>query len=362
MIFKGNEIFLSSGNSPFMIKSPMIFSLRAVCVLMAVFFCIPPCRAISEGNYASTYKSAVIPFMKSGERFSFRSADGKHTLSGIRFIHPQAKGMIVIINGFSQTWLQYGELFYDLYHQGYSLLSYDHRGQGLSPHLVPFNSQIGSIDHFRKYADDLNAFMENVVHPIHPSSKGLFLIANSMGGAIAALYLEQHASPPPFSAIVLSAPMFQINTQPYPEWLARFIVGGARFVGLGRHYAIGRHDFNPEAPYADNALTHSLPRWQADREVKILHPKTVVGGPSNDWVNASLSETAKIRSQESSITVPTLIFEAGNDQLVINQAESEASSTIPHAKLVSFPESKHGILMEKDEIRDKANGRDDPIL
>ena len=150
--------------------------------------------------------------------------------------------------------------------------------------------------------------------------------------------------------------MFQINTQPYPEWLARFIVGGAHFIGLGSHYAIGRHDFNPAERFSTNIITHSLPRWQTDREIKILHPKTVVGGPSNDWVNASLSETAKIRSQESSITVPTLIFEAGNDQLVINQAESEASSTIPHAKLVTFPESKHGILMEKDEIRNKAMG------
>ncbi len=337
-----------------MIKSPMIFFLRALFLLMVLFALITPARAISEQNYAETYKTAVLPFLKSGEEFSFQSADGRHSLRGIRFIHPQAKGMIVILNGFSQSWLQQGELFYDLYHQGYSVISYDHRGEGLSPHLVPSHSQIGSIEHFTSYADDLNSFMEKVVHPIHPSSKGLFLIANSMGGAIAAEYLERYANPPPFSAVALTAPMFQINTHPYPEWFAQIIVGGAHFLGLGRHYAVGRHDFDPKVPFDGNEITHSLPRWQADREVKILYPTTVIGGPSYDWVHTSLCETRTIRSKTSAITVPTLLLEAGKDQLVMNQAISQASTTIPKVRLVTFPESNHGILMEKDVIRDKA--------
>lgn len=325
--------------------------------LLATFACSSPCRAVPEANYIREFHQTLLPFLNSGHQFTFPSADGRYTLQGVRFTHPNTKdekGLIVVINGFSQSWYQYAELFYDLYRQGYSVISYDHRGQGLSPHLVPFNSQIGYIGHFTDYSEDLNAFMEKIVKPLHPSSKNLFLIASSMGGAITAEYLEQHSSPSPFQAVVLSAPMLAINTDPYPAWLAHLIVGIAQAAGLGRHYAIGKHDFDPKDPFSDNKITHSLPRWQADREFKILHPKAVISGPSNGWVNTSLGETPKIRAKASSIQTRVLLLEAGEDQLVINQALTTASLTIPHCRLVSFPKSRHGILMESDPIHDQA--------
>ena len=337
-----------------MIKSPMVFSCRAVCVLIALLVLAPSCRAISEENYATTYKTAVLPFLNSGQRFNFPSADGKYALSGIRFLHPHAKGMIVVVNGFSQSWLQYGELFYDLYHQGYSVISYDHRGQGLSPHLVPFNSQIGYVRDFSEYSDDLDAFMEHVVKPLHPGARGLFLIAHSMGAAVATEYLELHSASPPFEAAVFCAPMYQITTAPYPEWLAQTTVGTAHLLGLGQHYAIGKHDYDPKEPFKSNKVTQSFARWQQNQQTKTKYPEIVIGGPSNEWVNTSLSKTRRIRSKEAAITVSTLLLEAGKDQLVGSQAESQAGAMIPHSRLILFPESQHEILMEKDTIRDKA--------
>lgn len=326
-------------------------------MLLASLICSSSLLGISETNFESKYQDSIIPFLNSGQHFSFLSADTRYSLQGIRFIHPNSKdekGLIVVINGFSQSWLQYGELFHDLYKKGYSVISYDHRGQGSSPHLVPNHSQVGYIDHFSDYSADLNMFMEHIVKPLHPDAASRFLIANSMGGAITSNYLETHSSPPPFAAIVLSAPMFQINTTPYPEWLGHLIVSSMTTIGLGKHYAIGMHDFDPQEPFKNNKITHSLARWKADREVKILYPKVVIGGPSNAWVNTSLSATKKIRSHEFSITTRTLLLEAGEDQLVMNQAILDAAKKIPYCRLVTFPDSKHGILMESDTIRNKA--------
>ena len=56
-------------------------------------------HAIPENDYASTYEKVVVPFLSSGQRFTFRSADGKTDLQGIRFTHPGAKGVIVVVNG-----------------------------------------------------------------------------------------------------------------------------------------------------------------------------------------------------------------------------------------------------------------------
>jgi lysophospholipase len=309
---------------------------------------------IPETNYKTDYHEKLLPFLASGERFGFQSADGKHELQGIRFLHPYQKGVVVIVSGFSQSWLQYGELFYDLYHQGYSILSYDHCGQGVSPHLVRANSQIGHAEHFIDYSRDLNVFMEKIVRPLHPDAKGIFIIAHSMGAAIAFQYLELHSGAPPCEGIVLSAPMLEINTHPYPERIAHLIVGTLRTLGLGAHYAIGMHDYNPQEPFNNNHLTHSHERWEMDRETKMSHPEAIIGGPSNAWVDTSLSETLKIRSKEPLLTIRTLILEAGDDQLVINQAEKEASLNISGCRLVKFPQSRHEILMEKDTIRGKA--------
>ena len=337
-----------------MVNSPMVFFFRKYFALPALLATITPCLAISENNYAQTYKSAVLPFLNSGKRFNFPSADGKLSLSGVRFLHPHAKGMIVLLNGRAQSHLNYAELFYDLHRQGYSVISYDHRGQGLSPHLVSFNSQIGYIEHFSEYSDDLNSFMEQVVKPLHPSSKGLFLIAHSMGAAVATEYLETHTTPPPFEAAALCVPMFQINTAPYPGWLAHFIVGSLQTLGLGRHYAPGEHDYDSQEPFSKNKVTHSLIRWQQMQQIKNDYPRALIAGASSGWVNTSLSETRKIRARESAISVPTLILKAGEDQLVINQAETRAGEVIHHCQLRAFPGAKHEILMESDPLRTQA--------
>lgn len=312
----------------------------------------PFVHAIPEKNYEITYIQTVLPFRNSGEKFSFFSADGKYRLSGVRFMHPREKGLIVVVNGFTESWMKYGELFHDLYGRGYSIISYDHRGQGLSPHLVPGHPQIGYVDHFSDYTGDLNAFMEQVVKPIHPDSKGLFLIANSMGGAIAAEYLEHH--PSTFEAVVLSAPMLRINTKPYSELIAHGMVAGLGILGFGRHYAIGQHDANLNAPFQNNTLTGSKVRWWSYGYVGKENPEILIGGASNHWVNTSLSETKGIRKNIPRITTRVLILEAGKDEYVLNKPLSAAASQMKNAHLMSFPDSKHGILLESDPIRNRA--------
>ena len=309
-------------------------------------------KAITEKNYQQDYQSTVLPFLKSGESFNFQSADGKLSLSAIRFIHPQEKGLIVVINGQSEAWLKYAEVFYDFYQKGYSIYSYDHRGQGLSPHLVANNSQIGHVDHFMEYADDMNEFMDKVIKPVHPLSKNLFLVAHSMGGGISAEYLERFTSP--FQAVVLSAPMLGINTKPYPEKIARAIVSVSKTLGFGKKYAIGQHDYHCEGSFESNKVTTSKARWWMNTYVCKTYPDTIIGGPSNGWINESLRETKRIRKGIRQIKSNVLLFQAGIDQYVINEYEETACSQMQNCHLSTFPNSQHEILMEQDSIRDSA--------
>ena len=309
-----------------------------------------PLKALSEIQLSDSASREIQSFLSSGERFTFLSADGTTQLQGIRFQHPDPKGTIVIVNGSTESWLKYGELFFDLYHHGYSLVSYDHRGQGLSPHLVQSNPQIGQIDDFCLYADDLNALVQ---HVLLTSNHGkLYLLAHSMGGAVSLDYLERFQSP--FSAVVLSAPLLRINTSPYPEPVVRLLITLLKTAGMGDHYAPGKHDHDPAESFEKNPITSSRKRWEASELVWKSHPDAVLGGPSICWVDQAMTRTELIRKNLSKIQGRILILQAGRDQFVMCADQDSASKALPEATLVRFPEAKHEILMESDPIRESA--------
>jgi lysophospholipase len=324
--------------------------LKSMTAALVVLATIPWAHAIPEGDYEQTFRSQIAPFLQQGEKFTFPSADGRHQLSGICFRNPEGKGLIVVVNGRSESWLKYGELFHDLYGKGYSIASYDHRGQGLSPRLLPQKPRIGEIDSFDEYSRDLGAFLERLKNLSLTHHGKTYLLAHSMGAAVAIDYLREH--PAAFRAAAFTAPMLRINTTPYPEAVATLVVRLLHAVGLGAAYAPGEHDRDPEEPFETNRITTSRARWQAIQELWNKHPEAVVGGPSNDWVLQTLLTTPRIREAASSLQSPTLILQSGQDRLVINEPAPQG----PNISTLTFPDARHEILMERDLIRDQALG------
>lgn len=315
---------------------------------------LQPARAISEVGYQEQFESVIIPFLRSGEDAPYVARDGT-VLSGVKFIHPHPKGMILVLPGRGEPWLKYGEVFYDLFEKGYSIISYDHRGQGLSPHLAPRNLQIGHIDNFLDYITDLGGFIETVVKPQNYSDSPLFLIAHSMGAAIAAGYLETH--PSPFRAVSLVSPMFQIDTAPYPESIALTIVNAASHLGKSRAYAIGKGDYDPFLSFEKNDVTGSRVRFWMTNEIYARYPSTILGGPSNEWIWRSLVASKEITKNTKKITAPILMFQAGADQVVKMERQNLGCLAAPKCNLVTYPTAQHEILMEQDSIRDSAMGK-----
>jgi lysophospholipase len=317
-------------------------------VALLVLVVTPWAHAISEENYEQEFRDQVVPLMEKGVQFCFPSADGKHELCGFLLPHPDEKGLIVVMNGRSESWIKYGELFHDLYAQGYSVASYDQRGQGLSPRLLPGNPQIGEIDNFGEYARDLGAFVEYLKGRRGQRNESLFLLAHSMGAAVAVDYLARH--PSTFRAVAFTSPMFRINTAPYPEPVAALVLHLLHGIGLGTAYAPGEHDRDPSETFESNRITSSHARWQAISKLWESHRDTVVAGASCDWVLQSIQATRRIRDTLASLKSKILILQSGKDQLVINeQPPSGANFTS-----LLFPGARHEILMESDPIRQKA--------
>lgn len=284
------------------------------------------------------------------ERFEFRSADGIHDLSAVRYPVANPKGVIVLVVGRSESWLKHGALCRELNHAGYTVYSYDHRGQGLSPRLLGGNPEIGHVDKFAFYASDLGLFLGEVRR--REGTGPLFLIGHSMGAAVIVDRLSEHPDPG-IRKIVLCSPMFRISTAPWPEPLARLVLGALHVLGKGTAYAPGEGDALPDEPFERNRVTSSRDRWREILSFRSRHPAAVTGGASVDWVLQALDGTTRLRKALRKLGPGTLILEAGRDELVV-PFHPEPSAVGRGPLVVRFPEARHELLMEREPIRGQA--------
>lgn len=284
------------------------------------------------------------------EPFFFPSADGRFCLSAVRIPSDGRKGVVIVVIGRSESWLKYGPLFRDLQRAGYTVYSYDHRGQGLSPHLVPSLPQIGHVDDFSQYGRDLDTLVGLVRQregdsPIH-------LIGHSMGAAVIIDGLVPNP-PPGIGKIVLCSPMIGIRTSPWPKPLARALLRVLSLIGHANSYAPGEHDVSPGEPFAQNRVTSSPARWEQTLRFRSDHPEAVTGGASVGWISQALEREDMIRDKAAWLGPETLILQAGRDDLVISETpvrhDGKKAPTI-----LMFSESRHEILAEAEPIRGNA--------
>ncbi len=319
--------------------------------LLVLFFSISA-SALPEFSLRTELQATILPFLTTGKAFTFQTSDGI-SLSAVHFVHPNSTKTILVVPGRSEPWLKYGEVFYDLYQKGYSIYAYDHRGQGLSPHLVAANPQIGHVENFHSYLEDMNTFVTTVMIPSQKPGESFYLLAHSMGGGIAAGYLSEYKVP--FVKAVLSSPMLQINTKPYPEPVGRAIVSLFTLIGKGKDYAIGHGDYDVDQPFSTNTTTGSTERWWMTNEIYRKFPETLIGGPSNRWVLENLRATHWIRKEMSGIEIPFIMFQSEKDQIVKPRGENIGCINAGNlCTLIQMPDSQHEVLMERDSIRDLA--------
>jgi lysophospholipase len=257
------------------------------------------------------------------------------------------RAALVILPGRTEPYIKYAELTYDLRAMGFTVYLLDHRGQGFSGRMTK-DAEAGYVEHFDNYVQDFERFMKQVV--LAKSHSRLFLLAHSMGGAVGAMYLERN--PGVFNAVVLSAPMLQINTEPYPEFVALALVSAnSRLLGNGKDYAPGRSGYNPNDL---NDVTKSDIRYAQTHRLFSLYPETRIGGPTNRWVYESIRGTHKAVKNAADVVDPVLLFQAGDDLIVKPKGQNRFCAAAKDCTKLVFSGAYHEILMERDEVRDRA--------
>jgi lysophospholipase len=169
-------------------------------------------KTCSDDDSQAFWQLKTIPTPKrafqNGRKYQLRYSKYGCTLG--------SKGALVISPGRTEASPEYYETAIDFIQRGYSpVYVIDHRGQGMSPRLLPDPSK-GHVEEFEDYISDLNtatkAFIEDLeTLGFDQSRDHLFFTSNSMGSAIGIGYFGIIGDNSPYSAAAILGSQIRIN-------------------------------------------------------------------------------------------------------------------------------------------------------
>ena len=308
---------------------------------------------IPETNFFDNMKDDVEPLLKKLRQTQYFSRPDAFSLYSEYFLLPEAetgktRGTIFISHGFSESCDKYHEVIYYMLREHYNVVLIEHRGHGRSrrPGESNFANTPIHTECFQDYVDDMHCVVQEVLCKKMPAP--YYLYAHSMGGAIAATYLEQHTDI--FEKAVFTAPMFEINRLGIPKFLAKFIGFWNCLTGKAEKFTIGQKPFCPVPDFANSPCT-SEKRYLYYFQQQLETPEYQGAGSSNRWARESLRACDKLLKTENcqKITIPVLLFQADQDTFVYPGGQNHFIDRIPHGNLIFVPGSRHEIYMSEDQ-------------
>ena len=323
--------------------------MKKLCVLCClIVFYGSNLFAISEEGYQTNYMNYVKPYYENGEFGTFEGVNSIK-IAYAKFEVADEKGAIVILHGKSESMIKYAEVIYDLKDLGYSMYLMDLRGMGFSERLLDDDTDKIYVHSFNDYIADVKTFVDTVVQAkLHTKT---IIVAHSLGGAIAARYLEQF--PDDFNGAVLSSPMLTINAEPFTQLEAYLLAAVSTRHGHGTDYIPGGGPYAPWT-FVEGTDTHSYARYVMERDLLNDYPQIRLGDVTYNWVKQAMELGWTAQFDARAIAVPVLLFQAEDDTVVKSTGQNYVCRHAQDSTKIFFYGARHEILMEIDSIRDVA--------
>jgi lysophospholipase len=277
--------------------------------------------------------------------------DGKRLRTGLWDAAPGSnpRGVCVLLSGQTEFLEKYDEVAGELSARGFTVASFDWRGQGGSDRLGDDPLKV-HVNDFADYDDDLAIFMGEIVKPL--TAKPPLVLAHSMGAHI--LLRTLHDRPGLFAASVLTAPMMRALTRGYPPVVARTVCFVENLSGQRNAWVWGMAGRDPlKLSFEDNIVTSDRARFARNQSYLAAKNDIRLAGPTWGWLEAAYRSMGRTMSKgyPDAITTPLLVIAAGRDRVVDTSAAREFASRLPNGRYLEISEAEHEILMETDTIR-----------
>ncbi len=298
---------------------------------------------ISEENYAAELSArldAIKQYLHCGTAESFDEL----MLNYEYYRSDNNTENIVIVHGYTEFLKKYEEMTVYLFDMGYNVFIYDQRGHGFSGRLVD-NKELTHVDNFEDYSKDLECFIDKVVKPVI-GEEPLYIVSHSMGGAVAAIYLENGGT---VQKAVLSSPMIApvANNVPAPILKLSAYIGKLRGGWAGQY----KHTdgFTPNAVF-ENSSDLSYVRFKYNLDKRIETDEYKNSASSNRWIYESVSIKNRIIGNAKNIDVPILLITAGKDTVVKNKLHCKFAANSKNCRHVFINDAKHSIFTSSNDI------------
>lgn len=261
-------------------------------------------------------------------------------------------GLCLILNGQTEFIEKYFEVIDEFRARGFSVITFDWRGQGGSDRLLP-DRRKAHIDDFAEYDQDLDTIIRGAVKPL-AAARNIkpVVIAHSMGGNI--LLRRLHDVQDEFAAAILSAPMVGIKPRGVPWWLVERIADRLNRNGPSQDFVwgMGKRD-QLKLPFALQIVTSDPKRYARNQALLGADPELRLNGPTWGWLGAALHSIDRLEASgyAEAIETPALVIGAGRDRVCDTKAAQALAARMPHAEFVEIADAQHEILMERDPLR-----------
>ena len=257
------------------------------------------------------------------------------------------KGTFYVLSGRSEYLEKYGPTFQRLLDLGYSVVSCDWRGQGLSERLDA-DKKLGHVRKFEDYQKDMAAMMQLAADLRLPRTR--YILAHSMGGAIALRGIYESLI---VKKVIFTAPFWDAYLSSGLRAYANVVTAIAPSIGFAgtRTPTTFAEAYVERAPFIGNPLTNDPDNYAWLQKHAAKHPELVVGGPSLGWLKEALDEVRFFQSV--SMDLPDcLCFVGTNEHIVSPKAIKRMMKRWKNGELVEIPGAQHELLLETPEVQD----------
>ncbi|MDR3513693.1 MAG: alpha/beta hydrolase [Caulobacteraceae bacterium] len=298
---------------------------------------------MSQADAAPLVALPQAPIPAGGTAEWFAGAGGLRLRAAL-FPAENPRGSVVLSGGRTEFIEKYLEVIGELVARGFTVLTHDWRGQGLSGRLLPDRLK-GHADGFDDFVADFGLLLDRYEDRL-PGPR--IALAHSMGGCLTLQALTRGERR--IDGAVFSAPMLGLTAQ--RSWPTRALVGLMGALQAGGYALGGAYDPFATTFEADR-LTHDRARYDRTRALMLANRDLALGAVTWGWVASAFRTLAWLHAAPElrRLALPMVIVGAGEETLVDNAGQKLVASLAPDCRYVELAGAYHEILMETDDLR-----------